>query len=156
MGYELAICELYIPHVHGFCQIKSTTDVINHFIVRETICLSEFMQEIDLDSSQHISYKNYIRYVKSQWNSIQNISHGVIRNISNIVKNPNYIKLEIIEILILSKGEHVAILKTFWLRILQRRYKKYFYKKQKYIIKMKNPKHIYYRRVLGNNNNSLF
>ena len=156
MVYELAMCELYVTSVHGFCQYNSSQDIYNHFMVREVIDSADFMQEITDKERNDIFhnnvYENFLRYVKTQWSRVKKIDNPLIRNINNIVKKPNYIKIDIVQIIVLPKGEDVAILKTFWLRILQRRYKKYFSEKQKYIIKMKNPKQLHQRRLLGNTN----
>ena len=55
-----------------------------------------------------------------------NSTHPTIRNYMNIIRNPNYIKPEIGEYIILPTQEAIAILKTFWLRIIQKKWKKVF------------------------------
>lgn len=55
-----------------------------------------------------------------------NIPHPTIRNYKKIVNSPKYISLQIGEYITLPTLETVAILKTFWLRILQRKWKKYY------------------------------
>jgi hypothetical protein len=53
-----------------------------------------------------------------------NIPYGnTIRNFAKIICNKNYIKPEIAECIILPTGETIAILKTFWIRIIQKVYK---------------------------------
>jgi hypothetical protein len=53
-------------------------------------------------------------------------NHPTIRNYHNIVLRPDYIKPEIGEYIVLPTQEVVAILKTVWLRIIQRKWKKVF------------------------------
>jgi recombinational DNA repair ATPase RecF len=54
--------------------------------------------------------------------------HPIIRNYNNIIKRENYIKLDIIEKVLLESGEIIAIIKTFWIKIIQRKWKKYYSK----------------------------
>lgn len=59
-----------------------------------------------------------------------NKEHPLIRNYYNIITDvDNYLKPEIGLKLYLSGGECVAILKTFWLRIIQRTWKKVYSKR---------------------------
>lgn len=50
--------------------------------------------------------------------------HPFIRNYRQIVLRPGYIQPEIAECIILPSGESVAILKTFWIRIIQRAWRR--------------------------------
>ena len=70
-----------------------------------------------------------------------------------MITNHNYIKLEIVEIDELNGGETVGYIKTFWLKILQRKWKKKF-KKRKIIIQ-KAYKMLKYREIYGNWNQNL-
>jgi hypothetical protein len=60
-------------------------------------------------------------------------NHPTIRNYHNIISRPNYIKPEIGEYIILPTQEAIAILKTVWLRIIQRKWKKVFAERQNII-----------------------
>ena len=60
-------------------------------------------------------------------------NHPIIRNYYKIVSNPNYIQPEIGEYIILPTQESVAILKTFWIRIIQRRWRKIYQARQRLI-----------------------
>ena len=55
------------------------------------------------------------------------------RNYLNIISDSNYIKPEIIVRLKLPDGYRVAILKTFWIRIVQRKWKKVFAERMRVI-----------------------
>lgn len=54
------------------------------------------------------------------------MSHTIIRNYLNIIENPYYIKPEIAQCITLDSGETIVILKTIWLRIIQRKWKKIY------------------------------
>ena len=56
----------------------------------------------------------------------ENIHHPLIQNYKNIIKRKNYIKPEIFQKVYLKGGECCAILKTFWIRIVQRSWKRVF------------------------------
>lgn len=76
-------------------------------------------------------------------------NHPTIRNYHNIVLRPDYIKPEIGEYILLPTQEAIAILKTVWLRIIQRKWKKVF-QERKNIIKNKcNLSNLLLREVSG-------
>jgi hypothetical protein len=72
-----------------------------------------------------------------------------INLINHITKlNPN-IKIEIAECLFLDSGHCVSILKTFWLRIIQRTWKKIYLNRKKIIQMRSNPQSIYHREIFN-------
>jgi hypothetical protein len=77
-------------------------------------------------------------------------NHTIIRNYKNIIEKENYMKPEIAKCLYLKGGECVAIFKTFWIRIIQRVWKK-IYKERKIILdKRKSYSHIKFKELRGN------
>ena len=75
--------------------------------------------------------------------------HPFIRNYRRIVLRPTYIKPEIAKCIILQSGESVAILKTFWLRIVQRAWKRVFSERNALIKKRCSPDELYYKERRG-------
>jgi hypothetical protein len=75
--------------------------------------------------------------------------HPTIRNYINIINRQNYIKPEIGQCILLPTQEEIAILKTFWLRIIQRKWKKIYKERQQIIIQRTHPNALYFRRVYG-------
>ncbi len=72
-----------------------------------------------------------------------------IRNIENIVTNDWYIKPEIAQCIVLESGHNVSILKTFWLRLVQRRWKNIF-RIRKNILRLRcQPATLKFREVNG-------
>jgi hypothetical protein len=55
-----------------------------------------------------------------------NKSYSLIKNFNTIVSKNNYIKPEIAENIMLESGHCVCILKTFWLRLIQRTWKRIY------------------------------
>jgi hypothetical protein len=57
---------------------------------------------------------------------IDNLQHSLIKNYENIIKMPYYIKPEIFQ-KVYTKSDHCfAIIKTFWIRIVQRSWKRVY------------------------------
>jgi hypothetical protein len=75
--------------------------------------------------------------------------HPFIRNYRQIVLRPEYIQPEIAECIVLYSGESVAILKTFWIRIVQRAWKRVFLERAALIKKRCTPGELYYRSIKG-------
>ena len=64
--------------------------------------------------------------------------HSYIRNYKNIINNSNinYIKPEIAECITLESGVNVSIIKTIWLRLIQRKWKRIYCEQQEFIKKI--------------------
>ena len=109
----------------------------------------EFLQNIYLNIVRNLTANS----VASNTNNDLQISgltsrlqHPVVRNYINIIKNKRNFRLEIIEKDILTGREMVAYKKTFWLRILQKKWKSNYYRKMHFY---KNPKNIFLRQING-------
>lgn len=116
---ELVLCELFHPTLHGF-DIESDRSVLGHYLIIEQCSTVDFRE---IDDLVYYYQTNIQRTVAN--NSKFNI-HPWLRNYKNIVLNPDYIRPQIAECIYLSGDEKVAILKTFWLRIVQRAWKRLF------------------------------
>ena len=75
--------------------------------------------------------------------------HPFIRNYRQIVLRPEYIQPEIAECIILPTGESVAILKTFWIRIIQRTWRRILLERNAVLKKRSTPCELYYRQTRG-------
>jgi len=122
----LAICEVFHPYLHGQDE-NSSPSINNHFLVYTQVSLADFYDQSYLAEAR--SLKRYINAVQRLYGALE--THPTIRNYTAITNK--YIRLEIIQADILPGQEEVAYLKTFWLRIVQRRWKK-IYKMRKELI----------------------
>ena len=164
--YKLAICELHIPDLHGYTN-SSDKDIINHYMITNIVELEEFYDD-DYKDDIAILNECYLIWLYSYIDEVDNynydsdnedeldkylvrnnISHPNIRNYSNIIDNGKYIKLDIVEIHELDGEEMVGFIKTFWLRILQRKWKKIFKKRKEVIRKRKSLCSLKYREING-------
>jgi len=131
-NYELAICELVHPKLHHGIEedVKESNEfknsIFNHFLIYCTFSPSEFF-----DRSYKEEEKRVQRYRRRENNMLHlSETHPTLRKY-----NQNYIRLEIIQYCKVRTEEdgynyHIGILKTFWLRIVQRCWKKVFKMRQ--------------------------
>lgn len=157
--YNLLLCELHHPGIHGKTN-NSASNIETHFLIHDRFDGHGYPiknQEEDEDEDEDADYDitNVMAFLKNQYSDPANFNlryferHPTIRNYHNIINNSNYIKPEIGEYIVLPTQEAVAILKTFWLRILQRKWKNVF-KERLNIIKMRsNPICVYARQITG-------
>ena len=113
--FQLAICELFSPQLHGITT-NSSKDISGHLLVNTSITPEEFYDNTYLDD---------ICVIKQQYRRITSKQHPHIRNYANIISHGANFKLDIIQLDELESGnEHVGYLKTHWIKIIQRKWKK--------------------------------
>ena len=172
--YYLMLCELHYPGRHGKTA-DSDKNIETHYLVYDRFDPSSGVSYSDLDEYQEYDtdyeygsdsedeYNNVLIrlndtieelkkfYSSHEMNIITNWhgNHPTIRNYHNIISKPNYIKPEIGEYIILPTQEAIAILKTFWLRIIQRKWKKIFQKRKNIIRQRCNIFNLSIRQIYG-------
>lgn len=127
--YQLALCEMFCPSIHGMDN-NSSPDIVNHFLVNTTIDLNEFYDN---------SYKEDEEHIQRNWRK-QNMNKY----------NQQNIRLEIVRMVQLTPGgEYVAYFKTFWLRIVQRCWKKVFKARKNLLSKRSSFKALQEKQLTG-------
>lgn len=161
--YYLMICELHHPAIHGKTE-TSDPHIETHYLVTDRfepkygisyISLEDEPNEYNTDDEDNSDSDNdyETNRVVDIYDTLENLryhystaannghnrfgNHPTIRNYYNIICRENYIKPEIGEYIILPTQEAIAILKTFWLRIIQRKWKNVF-KERKYVLKCRS------------------
>jgi hypothetical protein len=145
----LLICELFHPDLHGYDANESDPNVHGHYLIihidDNSDQDSEYYSDSDSEDDYFILnevmidiYKKKYKYLTSSYkkNNLE-IVHPTIRNYFNIISSENYITPQIGYYVYLSGNECVAILKTFWLKIVQRCWKR-VYNARKLMLKSKN------------------
>jgi hypothetical protein len=146
--WYLMLCELHFPTIHGKTD-DSQHDIETHYLVYDIYDPITGISLNYTESDEEFDYEPYdndetnlprINYdIISLKQKYFNLSicftrylykHPIIRNYQNIISKPNYIKPEIGEYIILPTHETITILKTFWIRIIQKKWKKVFKQKQ--------------------------
>lgn len=139
--YQLAICDLYHPLKYGYTS-RSSKKIIGHFFVYAILDSDEFFDEREMIES----------YENSLWDiqcNFAELTHPLIRNYNHYILSKKYNNTEIVEIHELSSGELVAIFKTFWISIIQRRWKYVMQKRHQVLQMRKMPTVILYRETHG-------
>ena len=151
--FKLMLCELHYTPIHGKTK-QSFATIETHYLVIECFdgLTGEAIEEdsdldSDIDSESDSDSLNSLTEFESDmqvsleqtnefYQTITNtryVPHTCIRNYFNIISRPDYIKPEIGLQIKLDTGETVAIIKTFWLKLIQRAWKR-AYKKRQFVI----------------------
>jgi len=138
--YKLAICHLFHPTLHGHTE-NSDENILGQYLV---------FWEVNKNVYFNNYYNTYLNDLTHFYNIIiSNFPHPIIRNYNSIIKRENYIKLDIVKIDTLNGLEEVAYIKTFWLKLIQRKWKKIYYNRKNLIKKLSNPKYLLEREITG-------
>lgn len=111
--YNIVLCELYNGKLHG----KTNNDVSNHYLLINRI------KKLDINFINSLTMSLNNDYLERHQ---QIIPHKFIRNYHSIITRPNYIKPEIGQTIYLPSGHTVCIIKTLWIKIIQRAWKKVY------------------------------
>jgi len=164
--FKLMLCELHYTPIHGKTK-QSYKTIETHYLVIE--CFDGLTGEAidsdsdtdsdtdsDLDSVNSVSdlqvsleqTNEFYQTVHSATNT-RYVPHTCIRNYFNIISRPDYIKPEIGLQIKLDTGETVAIIKTIWLKLIQRAWKRVYKKRQEIVNGRKQIASLHCRRLTG-------
>lgn len=120
--FNIVLCELY-------CKMHSEN--VDEQMYYHFLNISRF-KKLDMEILNNISDRYNTHYtdlinglVTYEYSNITP-PYSIIRNYNNIVSNNNYIKPQIAENIILESGHSICIIKTIWLRLIQRTWKKIY------------------------------
>ena len=131
--FVIALCELYNENLHG----KEETDVKYHYLVNQRY-KNLYMDLIN----------DTIEFINMEYQYLLSYNHAIFRNYRNIVLN-NYIKPQIVECFYLSSNHCIAIVKTFWIKLIQRTYKSILKKREEIDKRKTKLISIRYREING-------
>lgn len=145
---KIAICELYNKYLHG----NSNEELQNHYLLYETFDYDDFFEYYDeildtLDEIKEVYYSNIQEPFLQKHTTIQNYKH--------ILQNEKYYQIHIVDEYEYETGELCCILKTCYVSILQRKWRKYCYLKKIFSNRMLtknsiNPYNVNYSSILSN------
>ena len=158
--YNLLLCELHYTPFHGKTE-TSCDNIEGHFILIDTFTelkndnLEEELNDSD-EEEEEDDYNNIITVKNLYKNVYADLSisepivpHKIIRNYHTITSSPTYIKPEIGECIILPTGEYIVIIKTIWIKIIQRKWKCIFIKQKQIIELRKSPRNLFNIQLTG-------
>ena len=150
--YQLGLCELHCWKLHGGNKMLGHYLLISTFanftVSSDDECSGDSDDDDDSDDSEENILSEAEYYGETYREELATTKHTFIRNYHKIISSPNYIKPEIIKVIVLDTGERVAILKTFWIRIFQRVWRRKFAKRLAFF---KNIHNINMTRLTGRN-----
>jgi hypothetical protein len=143
----LLIPEIYNKYFHGRT-FDSDPNIDGQFLVLQTFYINPANNMFEFFKYVNNLSNFYRKYYKKNFCNLS-LPHTLLRNYNNIIENPRYLNLEIGKIYYLKGNECVCILKTFWLKIVQRAWKK-IYKIRKLILQYRcRPDSLLYKQFSG-------
>jgi hypothetical protein len=140
--YFLGYVELFHPKLHGFDDlsynaidgfyitiftIKTPGRYLSLLTKTSKMDFVAYYSYIHQNNSKELNYhKNILFYIKNRDKEMKNIcEHPSVRNFAKIQEDLyTPYSLQIVEKIEMDTGESICILKTFWLRCIQRKWKK--------------------------------
>ena len=122
--FQLGFMVMFHPHIHGIT-LDSDPAVLKHFLTHSVVSTNWFLESSSQDireaenmMSEDIEfYKNILQNAPRR-----HAKHPYIRHYTHILRN----SLEIIQTETLTGREYIGYIKTFWLKIIQRKWKKIY------------------------------
>lgn len=123
--YTIVLSSIYTPTIHGFTE-QSDPCIKEHYLVLD----SYYYNTCNTYTAYYnANLKKLFKNIKKRYLYYNAIYNSELTQINNTTRR-NDIKLEIAECIILKGGEKVAILKTFWIRLIQRTWKNIYLQKK--------------------------
>ena len=144
-AYAIGIGILWDENIHG----KYPEHLKDKWIVMDTI--SEINVNLNSSINELVNFYKYnMRQMVSTVNAnLIHSNHPVYPNYHNILKNEKYLTIDIFEMKCLPTFEIIGVKKTYWIRMIQRRWKKLYKERLNIIQKRKNPVAIKYYQLHG-------
>ena len=145
--YNLLIPELYNKYIHGKTN-ETDPNVNGQFMVLQTF---NYDNSNENNIVNLFNYTNRISkfYKKYYLRNFRGLKHDIIRNYKNIITNPKSLNIEIGQVYYLKGEECVCIIKTFWLKLIQRAWKKICNNRKIIMQKRHKPASLLYRQISG-------
>jgi hypothetical protein len=145
--FNLVYCEIYSFRIHGFTNKNYETNSPHYLVISRLKNIPDLKKTINMD---YFSYLNssmfHLLYARHHSNLF---NHPIIRNFSNIVNGKNYLKPEIALCMLSDDNESICIIKTIWLRLIQRTWKKIYQQRKDILHKRSLPQSLLYREKTG-------
>jgi hypothetical protein len=111
--FVIALCEIFNDKIHG-------AGPQGHYLA---YCR---YKKLHMDWIEETS-----AFVNLEYHYLHNLTHDLHPNYREIIMQHNYVKPEIVECIYLKPYDHcIAIIKTFWIKIIQRAWKNVLKKRQ--------------------------
>lgn len=138
---QLALCEIYHPYFHG--NDTQYQKLACSFICMYILSSDEFYNS---DIEHMVMLWQERRDEKLADLEINGLKHSHIRNYHKIIHNHTYMVPQLVSIIESDAGHSLCVIHTIWLKIIQRKWKKYYQQRLAYC---KHPLSLHRRSILG-------
>jgi len=128
--FQLVLCHHYHDALHGK---PKDVAALSHYLVIEIFKWFDIVQMHETADFYNATYKEL---------HTSKLKHKILRNYQAITSSNCYVKPEIAQCIEFPTLECVCIKKTFWLRLVQRAWKRVFKERRAIIAKLSNPRTI--------------
>ena len=139
--FNIVLCELHNEMLHG---LENNSQVQYHYLV------SSRFKNLNTDCINDCAalWKDqYRRLANSQIE--QGRAHRIYRNYASIISKPDYIKPELAECVYLETQECVALLKTVWIKLIQRKWRNIVHARREVMRKRGRPAAQHFMEING-------
>jgi hypothetical protein len=134
--FNIVLCELYNSNMHGDAQ----EDIIAQY---HYITIYRY-KKLDVKLINDIA-----EFINLEYLYLLNRGSNIFANYLNIIRRDNYVKPEIAECIYLPTGHCVSIIKTIWIKLIQRTWKKIYNQRKIIMSKRMSINSLRYREVNG-------
>jgi hypothetical protein len=139
--FNIVLCELHNEMLHG---LENNSAVQYHYLVSSRF--KSFNTECINDCAA-IWKDQYRRLANSRIEKGR--THKIYRNYASIISKTNYIKPELAECLYLETQECVAVLKTIWIKLIQRKWRNIVHARREVMRKRSRPDAQHFMEING-------
>ena len=136
--FNIALCELFNEKLHG----TTSSNVKYHYLVNTRF------KNLDIKC-----INDYSNFLNNSYIYETNLHHYIFQNYENMILKGNYIKPQIVEVLYLKDDRGfdycVAIIKTFWIKIIKRTCKNIYKKREEINCKRSSISSLHYKEIHG-------
>ena len=136
---KLAICTIFNPEMHGHNSANSS-NIHSQYLIYSIIDIDDFYNDAYKETLNQWK-REYKSWILNKRENNEEIKHPNIRNYKKIIsKSVNY-KINIVRDEVLTPGqEQIAYINTFWIKIIQRKWRK-IYNERKKILQLRKSFH---------------
>ena len=154
MTYKIVICEIHNSRLHGesnakghYLILQSFADLFNNSNDVSSETSSDCSSDDSSDDIYDVMFecKEYMNELVAT--NDRRIMNHPIRNYKNIIVNDSYIQPHIAKCIYLPDETSVAIIKTFWIKLIQRNWKRVYAIRQNVINLRKRVGALKYREL---------
>lgn len=139
--YEFGFCDLYHPLLHGAVD-NDEQQIFKHYL---------YIMPTSIGNSEQIVTQRLwaLQRMVNANGGLHSISHPIVRNYQRYAFHPYHAEPQIVEVIDGPGDYTTAIIKTHYIRLIQRKWKKLYAERKRVLSLRKHPTSLYFRRTYG-------